>query len=1089
MFNRMGVRGRLLLAFFGISALAIVVAGAALISFALVGQVLERITKTHVPAVINTIEISRQAERIVAAAPTLLAAETAADRSKASGDIFAQLQQLNTVLKNLRTQERGSEATRRLKPVVDQLAQNLVELDRSVTFRLSVVKTKQRLLDELTVADKAIQNVLAPNTMVLDAKFSRLARMANKDGISGSERDAVLQDLIQLVAATLPLQTAQSEAASINDMLVFSALATSKADIDALAFPLRRSQQNFERMLSKLAETDRVRLVSEAERLAGLITGDHALPATRVQELDLVAQGRALLARNGALSSELTEIVNVLVAKADNEITTSGQDAQSAQTIGSLVIMIVSALSLLSAGLVIWRYVSGNLLARITNLSDSMTAIAKGNLHAPLPAATDTDEIAQMTLALRVFRDTALEVQKTNLVEVQTARQRLQEAISSLSQGFALFDQKDQLLICNARYREIMLSGDAQDALDGMPLAQIVEAAAKSGRFAGARGNQTSWQAAHIRRIRSGVATFNEQFDQDQWAQVTVRRTEEVGTVVVMSDITEIQRISEELGHAKDEAEAANEAKSTFLASMSHEIRTPLNGIMGMSALLSGTKLDPEQRDFASTINQAAETLLTIINDILDFSKVEAGAMEIEQVPIDLTETIESAVELLAGKASEKGIEFACGVSKDTPQAIIGDSVRLKQVLLNLLNNAIKFTDTGEVELSVDLAPRVGSDPQLRLTIRDTGIGIPTDRMDRLFKSFSQIDASTTRRFGGTGLGLVITQRLVTLMGGEISVESTQGVGTTFTVHLPFVDTVLPPAQNQSEMLDLVRNRSVLVVDDNATNLRILGERLLGWDIQPELANSPEKALKLLRNDVRFDAVIMDYKMPGQNGLELAMNIRALKGDNAPPLILYSSIPLLDEAMRKRVADAKFAGQLMKPAKTLAMLSTLARAICPEVRLAEHVDQSFQEGFATVEGGLEILLVDDNAINRKIGAKILSRLGYDPSVVNSGEAAIDTCMSRRFDIVFMDIEMPDMDGIEATAALRDCLPINQQPYFIALTANAMASDRESYLRSGMNDYLSKPIDIEKLAECLKRAQHFRQSNRPSDTDIAVGTAS
>lgn len=922
--------------------------------------------------------------------------------------------------------------------------------------------------------------------MVLDAKFARLARQAAKDDLSLGDRDVVLQDLIDLVATTLPLQTAQSEAAAINDMLVFSALATDRSDIEALAFPLRRSQQNLERMLGNLEEGNRQRLVEEALRLGALITGDFALPNTRLQELELISEGRTLLARNGELSAELTLIVNDLVAKADKQITTSGQDAQKAQIIGSFVIMVVSGLSLLSAGLVIWRYVSGNLLARITDLSDSMTAIANGDLHAPLPSTKDSDEIAQMASALRVFRDTAVEVQETNLVEVQTARKRLQEAIGSLSQGFALFDHEDRLLICNARYREIMLNGEAEGDLDGMSLVKIVETAARSGRFAGADDDQSAWLVSHIRRIRSGAATFNERFDNDQWAQITVRRTDEVGTVVVLFDITEIQRISEELGEAKDLAEAANEAKSTFLASMSHEIRTPLNGIMGMSALLSGTRLDPEQRDFASTINQAAEALLTIINDILDFSKVEAGAMEIEQVPIDLTETIESAVELLASKASEKGIEFACGVSQDTPRAIIGDSIRLKQVLLNLLNNAIKFTDVGEVELSVGLAPQPGVDPQLKFTIRDTGIGIPADRMDRLFKSFSQIDASTTRRFGGTGLGLVITQRLITLMGGQITVKSTPESGTTFTVRLSFVETELPPARNLSEMLALVRNRRVLVVDDNATNLRILGERLLGWDIQPELASSPDGALRLLAEGVDFDAVIMDYKMPVQTGLELALNIRALKGDDAPPMILYSSISLLDKAMRKRVEEARFSGQLMKPAKTLPMLSTLVRALHPQVTLTDHVELGLQNGFTEVGGGLDILLVDDNAINRKIGVKILNRFGLDPVVANCAATAIDACMTRAFNVVFMDIEMPDMDGIEATSALRESLPEDRQPYFVALTANAMASDRESYLRSGMNDYLSKPIEIEKLAECLKRAEQFSRNRHQSSTDLSSG---
>lgn len=1085
----MGVRGRLLIAFFGISGFAIVVAAAALVSFSSVGQVLERITKTHVPAVIKTIEISRQAERIVSAAPTLLAAETEADRAVASKGIFAQLNMLNESLGKLRRQVNGSAAADILAPAIEKLAGNLLELDSTVTQRLGVTALKRSLLDRLSETDKAIQRVLAPSTMVLDAKFSRLYRQVNKPGKTEAEREKILKDLTELVAVTLPLQTAQSEAAKINDMLVFSALASSKPDIEALAFPLRRSQQNLARIQARLEGKNRQRLEPETDRIASLITGNEALPKTRIRELDLIVRGRDLVARNRALSAELTQIVNGLVVDTDNQITSIGQEAQNAQSIGSLVILLVSGLSLLSAGLVIWRYVSGNLLARITDLSDSMTSIAKGNLHAPLPAATDTDEIAQMASALRVFRDTAVEVHQSNLVEIRTARQRLHEAIGSLSQGFALFDRNEKLLICNARYREIMLGSSSADTYEGMPLQEIVETAAKSGRFDGANTDPAAWADEQIQRIRSCADTYNEQFDQDHWAQVSIRQADKVGTVIVYSDITEVKRISDELLVAKDDAEAANEAKSAFLASMSHEIRTPLNGIMGMSALLSGTKLNSEQRDFASTINQAAETLLTIINDILDFSKVEAGAMDLEQVPIDLTETIESAAELLASKACEKGIEFACGVSQSVPHAIVGDSTRLKQILLNLLNNAIKFTDEGEVVLSVDVENPADGEPLLLIKVHDTGIGIPADRMDRLFKSFSQVDASTSRRFGGTGLGLVITQRLIELMGGTITVESTPDVGTTFSVLLPFVETEIPATGNLSDMLALVKDRRILVVDDNPTNLTIAGERLLGWDIQPELADSPEKAMRLLRDGIKFDAIVMDYKMPGKSGLDLALDVREMLGADAPPMILYSSISLLDSKMRARFEAARFAGQLMKPAKTLQMLTTLVKAIRPEVDLSRDNHDLPEPEWGIFNARMDVLLVDDNAINRKIGSKILRRLGIEPIVVSSGESAISTCLEQAFDTVFMDIEMPGMDGLAATAALRRQLPEPRQPYIVALTANAMVSDRESYLRAGMDDYLSKPIAIEHLVECLNRAQRHREIQRASGTVTAIGEAS
>lgn len=1070
----MGVRSRLLIAFLGISALAIGVAAAALISFSSVGLVLERITKTHVPAVITTIEISRQAERIVAAAPTLLAAETKGDRGIASKSIFQQLDQLNKTLDALRDQNDGSLAAQTLAPVVDQLAENLLELDRTVAFRLDVAEKKQALLDQLSDVDQAIQQVLAPTTMVLDAKFASLYRQAGADDKTPQEREKILQELTELVAVTLPLQTAQSEAAAINDMLVFSALATVKSDIDALAFPLRRSHQSFDRILNRVEDRNREQLTLQSGRLSGLIAGDGSLPKTRIRELDLTAQGRALVARNGELSADLTQLVNGLVAQADTQITASGQDAQRAQNIGSLVILIVSGLGLLTSGFVIWVYVSGNLLARITDLSDSMTAIAKGNLHAPLPPTSDTDEIAQMASALKVFRDTAVEVQKTNLVEIRTARQRLQGAISSLSQGFALFDHSDALLICNARYREIML-GDPAPLPEGTRFEKIAAEAANSGRFLGAIEDQGRWRRNVITKFRSGADTSNERFDSDQWTQFTIRTAPEVGTVVVLSDITELKRISDELGLAKDAAEAANDAKSTFLASMSHEVRTPLNGIMGMSALLNGTKLNAEQRDFAATIDEAAQTLLTIINDILDFSKVEAGAMDLETAPIDLIETIEGAVELLSPKASAQGIELACRISQSVPLSIASDSVRLKQILLNLLTNAIKFTDDGEVELSVDTFEHDSGAEWLRIAVRDTGIGIPQDRMDRLFKSFSQVDTSTTRRFGGTGLGLVITQRLVGLMGGTIEVSSTPDVGSVFVIKLPFERSVAPSARHDGQLLELIKNSRVLIVDDNQTNLTILAERLLGWDLVPELADHPDMAVELLRAGHRFDAIITDFKMPGRTGLHMAADIADEFAQDAPPMILYSSVSLLDPDMRAKFDAAGFKAHLMKPAKTQQLLSALVKVIRPDSDVLELPVPTPQMDWMAQRDALDVLLVDDNEINRKIGSKVLKRLGLDPVVVESGADALDACAARFFDVVFMDIEMPDMDGVSATALLRAQLGDAHHPYIVALTANAMVSDRESYLQSGMDDYLSKPIDIQKLTDCLARAQAHRET--------------
>ncbi len=660
--------------------------------------------------------------------------------------------------------------------------------------------------------------------------------------------------------------------------------------------------------------------------------------------------------------------------------------------------------------------------------------------------------------------------------EAQEARNQLTDAIESISEGFALFDKDDALVVANARYREIMLGRTDADLEPGVSFADIVRQAASSGRFPNAANDAEAWTERQITRHRTASEPFIQEIEGDHWQQISNRRTDQGGTVAVHSDITEIKRISDELKRAKDAAEAANEAKSAFLATMSHEIRTPLNGIIGMSTLLNGTNLDPEQRDFSTTIATAADTLLTIINDILDFSKVEAGALELERTPMDLAETIESSVELVGAKAAEKGIELACRINPDVPAALIGDPVRLKQILMNLLNNAVKFTEKGEVVLTVstmiaDAADAVGTNTLLRFSVRDTGIGIPEDRMDRLFKSFSQVDASTTRRYGGTGLGLVITKRLVELMGGEIGVESELGRGTTFTFTLPGEVARLPDRKSHDHQLGLIKDKRVLIVDDNRTNRLILSEKLRGWELRPKAASLPSEALDWIRGGEVFDTYILDYKMPEMNGFELTRELRATLGDAAPPMILFSSTSPVDSDFREATLEVGYSAVLTKPARSAQLLTALVGALAPEDAAPEDTAKTPAAPCSVAD--LHILLVDDNLINQKVGSKILKRLGYNPDVVGSGEEAIESCQSDDYDVVLMDIEMPDMDGIAATRRIRDSVPPERMPYIIALTANAMASEKETYLESGMDDYLSKPIDVDALTGSLKAAETYR----------------
>ncbi len=837
--------------------------------------------------------------------------------------------------------------------------------------------------------------------------------------------------------------------------------------------------------------------------LAALMTDEDVVGAAVYDERDLLVASagdiEALDQRPYFATTEVTYDV-------DGELEAIGQlaialtDARlAALADGRLALAVVLAtillIAVIGAALVANRQTMGRPLAL---LLDSINRAQASGPRKPVEWESD-DEIGRVVTAFNDMQErqnayeTRLRASRDDLelrvkertselakaeAEAQKARNQLTDAIESISEGFALFDKEDRLVVANKRYREIMFGSGSAELEAGTTFIGIVQRAAVSDRFPNAREKPDDWIERQIVRHRRASDPFIQEIAGNHWQQISNRRTDGGGTVAVHSDITEIKRISDELKRAKEAAEAANEAKSAFLATMSHEIRTPLNGIIGMSMLLSGTELDAEQREFSSTIATAADTLLTIINDILDFSKVEAGALELERMPIDLAETFESSIELVASKATEKGIELACQIDPDVPAGIVGDPTRLKQILLNLLNNAVKFTDAGEVVLTVSsmvaadtLSP--GQSTLLTVSVRDTGIGIPADRMNRLFKSFSQVDASTTRRYGGTGLGLVITKRLVELMGGEIKVESEMGRGTTFSFTLPGEVAPLPDRAARQKQLAAIKGRNVLVVDDNRTNRLILNEKLRSWELQSRATGDPNEALEWLESDTTVDICVIDYKMPDMSGFELARRIKKLRQEATPPLILFSSISSTEPGFREGVEQIGFAAVLTKPAKSGHLLNALATALGVGVTPGDGAEDG---GIAKASdaSSLSILLVDDNLINQKVAKKILKRLGYNCDVASSGLEAIDYCLSNDYDVVLMDIEMPEMDGVTAAGEIHDKIAEERWPYVVALTANAMASERENYLRAGMDDYLSKPIDVEALSESLRQAVGFRQ---------------
>jgi adenylate cyclase len=1067
---RIGVRGKLLLAFFGISALAALGATAALYSFREIRDVMERISEQRIPVAINAQALSRHAERIVAAAPALLTVTNQEEKVSWASEISREVASVNRLLEETKAGGMKSVALSLLESEVDQLRHNLAAMDALVDQRLVVVEQRRERLRQALVQSSGLQQLLTPWVAVMDGHIAQWRRIATDPNVAPEERAQADREFEQSLSWFRALHASQVLASSISDQYQRAAVAEEVSAISVGRFRLQQSLNEFARLIPAFDPKLQTLVKDAVDGLRPFVAGDQSLFSLRERELTLTRNASRLVAENTDLSQRLTSAVDSLVSEATHDIRTANSEAASVVNLSSWAVILAVILSLVSSVLIVWLYVGRNLISRLTSLSHRMLALAEGDLRSPLPQG-GSDEIGQMAKSLEVFRETAIQVEESNLREITEARRRLTEAIEAIPDGLSLYDADDRLVVSNSRYTELFpLQHGVMQV--GTPYAEIIRNAAELGLIAEASGRIDEWLNERLERHRSPSGTHIQRRSDGRWIRISERRTDNGGVVATYTDITELKEreaqladLVEELQVARDAAQEASRTKSSFLANMSHELRTPLNAIIGVTEMLQEDARDLKRDDELEPLDRvlrAARHLLALINDILDLSKIEAGKMEVHLESFPVAPLVDEVAKIVEPMATRNGNRII--VEHEPVGSIYADQMRVRQALLNLASNACKFTSNGTVTVSV---LKAGGDrgELLRISVADTGIGMSPDQLDRLFQEFTQADSSTTRKYGGTGLGLAISRRFCQLMGGDINVESELGRGSTFTIEIPmkvaeegFAHAELYP-QKKEQMRATVTSRKplVLVVDDDQTVRELMRRYLEREDYSVVTVDHGREALRLAR-ELHPAAITLDINMPDLDGWLI---LAALKGDPELAPIPIVLVTIMDEKKRGFALGA--ADYLVKPLDRDALVRALRRL---------HVAMPGR-----------VLIVEDDEVCRKDVKLALEESGWDVDEAENGHGALEALHITRPDVILLDLMMPQMNGFEFLNELRQRIEWRDVPV-IVITARDLTREDRARLRGEVERVIQKTGRDEMLRELRDALARCVEQSTMETTSVA-----